>query len=64
LLLAYFLSPALDALVQKEGKKLNLCTAIDRQLIDQVIAQEREKAVRVQEAIARGKQLATPQREL
>lgn len=58
LLLAYFLSPALDAWVQKEGKKLHLCTAIDNQLINQVIAQEREKAVRVQEAIARGKQLA------
>lgn len=61
LLLAYFLSPALDGWIQKEGQKLNLSTAIDQELIDQVIAQEQANAARVQDAIERGKQLATQQ---
>ena len=61
LLLAYFLSPALDGWIQKEGQKLNLSTAIDLELIDQVIVQEQANAARVQDAIERGKQLATQQ---
>jgi len=55
LLLSHFLLPAMENNIQEEAQRLGVLTAIDPDLIEQVIEEELENDRKVQEAVARGK---------